>query len=147
MRISKLLLSLLLLAAVAPSQRHGGPPPPPPKRGSFAEWRVQDFTRRFELSDSQRDQALGIFREADKEAQPLEVKLEQANRALREATRRNASHSEIDQLAATVGTLTGQLAAINAKAETAFYNTLSSKQREAIPRGPRGFKGPPPPRE
>lgn len=112
---------------------------------SFAERRVHDMTRRVELTEQQRTQALAIFKDADREAGPLEDKLEQAERALREATRRNASSSEIDQLATTVGTLTGQLAAINAKADTAFHNTLTPKQRESIQRGPRGRKGPPPP--
>jgi Spy/CpxP family protein refolding chaperone len=113
---------------------------------TFAEHRVHDLTRRFELTDAQRTQALALFTDADKEAEPLEERLEQAHRDLRDATRRNATSSEIDQLATSVGTLTGQLAAINAKAETAFYNTLTPKQRESLQRGPRGRRGPPPPR-
>lgn len=113
---------------------------------SFAERRVNDMTRRFELTESQRTQALAIFRDADREAEPLEDRLEQAHRALREATRRNATNAEIDQLSSAVGIITGQLTAINAKADTAFHNTLTNKQREALQRGPRGRKGPPPPR-
>jgi Spy/CpxP family protein refolding chaperone len=112
--------------------------------GSFAEHRVHDLARRFDLTESQRAQALAIFSAADRESEPLEDRLEQAHRALRDATRRGASNSEIDQLAQTVGTLTGQLAAINAKADTAFHNTLTTRQREQLPRGPRGRKGPPP---
>ncbi len=114
---------------------------------SFAERRVHDLTRRFDLADSQRNQALTIFAEADRIAQPLEDRLEQAHRNLRDATRRNATHAEIDQLASILGTLAGQLEAINAKADTAFHNTLTDKQREEFQRGPRGRKGPPrPPR-
>ena len=112
---------------------------------SFAERRVHDFTRRFDLTESQRRQALAIFAEADRIAEPLEDRLGQAHRNLREATLRNATHAEIDQLASVVGTLAGQLEAINAKADTAFHNTLTSKQREEFHRGPRGRKGPPRP--
>ena len=113
---------------------------------SFAESRVHDLTRRFDLTEAQRRQALTIFNEADRNAEPLEDRLDQARRALRDATRRNATHAEIDQLASVVGTLTGQLEAINAKADHAFHNTLTDKQREELQRMPRGRRGPPPPR-
>lgn len=146
MRILLLSFALLLNAQHRPGPGGpGGPPRGPRPDDSFAEHRVQDLARRFELTESQRTQALEIFSQADRESEPLEDRLEQAHRALRDATRRNASNSEIDQLAQTVGTLTGQLAAINAKADTAFHNTLTTKQRELFSRGPRGRKGPPPP--
>ena len=135
------LLTLVLLPMALLAQPRGDRH----RHETFAERRVHDLTRRFDLTEAQRTQALTLFTEADKEAEPLEERLEQAHRALRDATRRNATSSEIDQLAAAVGTLTGQLAAINAKADTAFHNTLTPKQREGFQRGPRGRKGPPPP--
>ncbi|MBM3761322.1 MAG: periplasmic heavy metal sensor [Acidobacteria bacterium] len=138
-----LFLSFALLLNAQQRPGFGGPGGHRPE-GSFAEHRVQDLSRRLDLTESQRTQALAIFTAADRESEPLEDRLEQAHRALRDATRRNASGSEIDQLAQTIGTLTGQLAAINAKADTAFHNTLTNKQREQFPRGPRGRKGPPP---
>ncbi len=131
---------VLLLAGQPPRGRHHDDE-------SFAERRVHDLTRRFDLNESQRRQALTIFTEADRSAEPLEDRLEQARRNLREATQRNASHAEIDQLAAVIGNLIGQLESINAKADTAFHNTLTDKQREVFPRGHKGRKGPPrPPR-
>jgi Spy/CpxP family protein refolding chaperone len=138
--IHLLIHSLLAMALFAQPRRERHP------HETFAGHRVQDLTRRFELTETQRTQALAIFTDADKEAEPLEERLEQAHRDLRDATRRNATSSEIDQLANAVGTLTGQLAAINAKADTAFHNTLTPKQRESFQRGPRGRRGPPPPR-
>ena len=144
--IHSLILVLLLTPLAA---QHGGPPGRGPDHHredeSFAERRVQDLTRRFDLTEAQRRQALTIFTEADRSAEPFEDRLEQARRQLRDATKRNASNAEIDQLAAVVGTLTGQLEAINAKADTAFHNTLTDKQREELQRGPRGRRGPPPP--
>lgn len=107
---------------------------------SWAERRVGDLSHRFDLSDTQRTQAIAIFTAADQAAEPLEDKLEQARRKLREATRRNANVSELEQLAAPLGLLLGQLELIEAKAETAFHNTLTPKQREDARRPP------PPPR-
>ncbi len=136
MRTLIFLFSLVLLL----EGQHRGPD----RHGdeSFAERRVHDLSRRFELSEDQRRQALVIFTEADRAAEPLEERIEQARRNLRDATRRNATNAEIDQLAAVVGNLAGQLEAINAKADTAFHNTLTDKQREEFQRGPRGRKGP-----
>ena len=108
---------------------------------SWAERRVRDLTHRFSLSDSQRTQALAIFSAADRAAEPVEDKLEQARRKLRDATRRNAAIAEMEQLAASIGTYTGQLELIEAKADTAFHNTLTAKQLEETRRPP-----PPPPR-
>lgn len=144
--LNPLAVAVLLALPLAAQPFPGGGWPPRPPHESFAEHKAADYARRFELTDSQRDQALQIFQNADRDAKPVEDRLEQAQRALREATRRNASPAEIDQLAAAFGTLVGQLEAINAKADMAFFNTLTAKQREIAPRGPRGFKGPPPPR-
>lgn len=145
----KLGIGMALWAAVSSAQR----PRFGERRGlqSFAERRVDDMSRRFELSEAQRAQALQIFKEADREAEPVEEKLEQANRALRDAVRRSASAEEIDKLAATVGIYYGQLAAINARAEAAFNGTLTPRQRESferfMPRGGmrRGMPPSPPP--
>lgn len=142
-------LGMALAAVISPAQ----PPRFGERRGfqSFAERRVDDMSRRFELSDAQRTQALTIFKDADREAEPVEEKLEQANRALRDAVRRSASAEEIEKLAASVGIYYGQLAAINARAEAAFNGSLTPKQREAfermMPRGGmrRGMPPPPPP--
>jgi hypothetical protein len=138
------LLTLLLIAVLLPAQ--------PPRRGprpdeSFAERRVYDLARRFELSDAQRRQTLVIFNEADRNAEPIEDRIEKTRRELRDAAIRNASSAEIDQIAARLGEAIGQLEAIEARALAAFYSTLSDKQRELIPRSTRGHRGPPPPRD
>lgn len=139
------ILTLLLLAVLLPAQ--------PPRRGprpdeSFAERRVQNLTRRFELSEAQRRQTLLIFNEADRNAEPIEDRIEKTRRELRDAVVRGASPAEIDPIAALLGEAIGQLEAVDARAQAAFYSTLTDKQRELIPRSTRGHRGPPrPPRD
>ncbi len=103
---------------------------------SFAERRVRDLTRRFNLTEAQRSQALSIFTAADSAAEPLEDKLDQARRKLRDATRRGATVAELEQLAAPIGPLVGQLELTEAKADAAFHATLTAKQREDLRRPP-----------
>ena len=48
----------------------------------------------------------------------------------------------IDQLAATIGTATGQLASINGKADAAFYAILTTDQKAIFDSHPAGGRGP-----
>jgi Spy/CpxP family protein refolding chaperone len=110
---------------------------------TWAERRTQFLAVRLNLTDAQKQQALTLYTAADQNSRALEDKLSQARRALRDATRRNAPYTEIDQLATTVGVLFGQLEAIQAKADTAVYNMLSAEQRQKMGRGYGGRGGPP----
>lgn len=103
---------------------------------SWAERRVQFFASRASLTDAQKQQALSIFTASDQSSEPLDERLSAARKALRDASRRAATAGEIDQLAATVGTLTGQLAAIQAKADASFFALLTSDQREKMDQRP-----------
>ena len=118
---------------------------PPMGRGhddhTWAERRTQFLANRLNLADAQKQQVLSLYTVADQNSEPLENKLAQARRALRDATRRNAPYSEIDQLAATVGLLFGQVEAIQAKSDTAVYNTLNAEQRQKMDRGYGGGRG------
>lgn len=103
---------------------------------SWAQRRVQFFGARLNLSDAQKQQALSIFTTADQNSAGIEEKLGEARMALRDATRRNASTAEIDQLAGVVGTLTGHLMAVQAKADAAFYQALAPDQKEKMDQRP-----------
>jgi Spy/CpxP family protein refolding chaperone len=120
---------------------------PPMGRGrdgqSWAERRTQFLTARLALSDAQKQQVLSLYTTSDQNSEALENKLSQARRALRDASRRNAPYTEIDQLAATVGTLVGQVEAIQAKTDAAIYNSLTVEQRQKMDRGYRGMRGGP----
>jgi len=95
------------------------------------------------LTDSQKDQAKAIFDASMQASQPLRDQLRQAHQALRSASQSGKSDAEIDQLAATVGTLTGQTAAIEAKAQAKFYALLTPDQKDKLGKLPeRGPGGP-----
>jgi Spy/CpxP family protein refolding chaperone len=117
----------------------------PMRRGhddrTWAERRTQFLSNRLALTDSQKQQVLTVYTAADQNSESLENKLFQARRSLREATRRNAPDTEIDQLASTVGFLVGQIEAIQAKSDTAVYNTLTAEQRQKMDRGYIGGRG------
>ena len=118
---------------------------PPMGRGpdgqSWAERRTQFLAIRLSLTDPQKQQVLALFTASDQNSESLETKLLQARRSLRDASRRNAPSSEIDQLATTVGFLFGQVEAIMAKADAAVYNILTADQRQKMDRGYGGGRG------
>jgi len=127
----------LFAAACVFAQRRPGPFS---VEETWAQRRTRELAHRLELTDAQRQQALALFTAADKSSEPIDEKLAQARRLLREATRKNTPDAEIDKLSSTIGTLTGQLEAIQAKTGAAFYRLLTAEQREKLDRRP----GPPP---
>jgi Spy/CpxP family protein refolding chaperone len=132
-------LTLLAAACLSAQQRMGRAH----DDQTWAERRTQFLVARLNLTDAQKQQVLALYTSADQNSQALEDKLSQARRALRDASKRNAPYTEIDQLAGTVGGLVGQLEAIQAKADTSVYNTLTAEQRQKIDRGYGGRGGPP----
>lgn len=120
---------------------------PPMGRGadgqSWAERRTQFLAVRLSLTDAQKQQVLTLFTASDENSESLETKLFQARRSLRDASRRNAPYSEIEQLATTVGLLFGQVEAIKAKTDAVVYNMLTPDQRQKMDRGyGGGMRGP-----
>jgi Spy/CpxP family protein refolding chaperone len=83
-----------------------------------------------ELTETQKQQATTIFESAAKAAQTLHPLLQQAQTALHDAAKANASPTQIDALAADAGKLMGQMRAIHVKAFAAFYQILTPVQRE-----------------
>jgi Spy/CpxP family protein refolding chaperone len=81
------------------------------------------------LTDAQKQQAQTIFNAADSAAETARGQLASARQSLQTAIKANASESELDRLSAAVGTIEGQLLAINAKASAKFYALLTAEQR------------------
>ncbi|HWR54075.1 MAG TPA: periplasmic heavy metal sensor [Bryobacteraceae bacterium] len=119
-------------------QRGTGTPPDPV---TMVERRVEMLKRTLSLTDAQATQATAIYKNAAETVGTVHTELQAAHEALRTAIKDN-NDAGIDQAAAKVGSLTGQLTAIHGKAEAAFYGILSADQRTKYDEmGPRGFGG------
>lgn len=81
------------------------------------------------LTDAQKTQAQSIFTAADTAQQTASGALTAARTALHATIKANATDAEIDRLAAAVGVIEGQIAAIQTKAETKFYAILTPDQK------------------
>jgi Spy/CpxP family protein refolding chaperone len=90
------------------------------------------------LSSSQADQAKPLF-DAERDAiKNAFTSMKQAQDALTAAEKSDQPDSEIDRLAAAVGTVQGQLAAIHSKTMMHFRTLLTSDQKDKLDK----FSGP-----
>ena len=141
----------LTMAAATFAQGPGGRGGTPPTPEQMIERRVQMLTTLLTLDTTQQQQAKTIFTDAATAGQKLRESSKTAHDALQAAVKTGASDGQIDQLAAQVGAVTAQGAAINAKAQSKFRSILNSAQKEKLdaregergpgPRGPGGFGG------
>ena len=124
------------MAALASGMMFAQAPAPPAQPQSPAQrWqqrRGQMFDRmatKLNLTDDQKQQARSIMQSARESAQPITQQLKQNRQALRDAVKAGKSDADIDQLAASTGTLTGQATAIRTKAFAKVYALLTPEQR------------------
>jgi Skp family chaperone for outer membrane proteins len=104
----------------------------PPTAAEMVERRVEMLTARLTLDAAQQAQAKTIFSDENTAAAALRTKIEAAQDVLQDAVKGSASESQIDQLAATVGTLHGQMLATHAKAQAKFRAILNATQKEKL---------------
>jgi Spy/CpxP family protein refolding chaperone len=119
----------------------GGPPPDP---AIMIQMKVDRLATLLSLTDAQKTQATTIFTNAYNAGQSIHTSLQTDQQTLSTAVKANSA-ATIDQVSGTIGTLEGQLTAINAKADAAFYALLTADQKakyDALPHGGPGF-GPP----
>ena len=140
MRLTTVFLSIALLSGLSFAQgqgrQRGGATPPTganqerpvmdPARA--IEMRVTMLTRFLELTPDQVTQATTIFTNAANASQTLRTSSTENRTALREAIKAN-NFAAIDQLSNALGITSGQLMAIEAKAEAAFYAILTADQK------------------
>lgn len=139
----KTLITAGLFAALAFAQGPGprGGPGTPPDPQAMVQRRVDSLATLLDLTDAQKTQATTIYTGALTAAQSIETSLRSTRQALADAVKANAT-ATIDQLSATIGTATGQLIAINSKADAAFYSILTPDQQtkfDTMHHGPGGF--------
>ncbi len=121
---AKLLTVALLLSATAALAQRGGHGPGGP-RGN----RIDFLATVLSLTDAQKTQATAIFEAAETASTTLRETQALQRQALIDAAKSNAADAAIDQLAATLGSTSGQLAAIQTKALAKFYALLTTEQK------------------
>ena len=92
---------------------------------------VARLTTLLDLTTAQATQATSIFTAAQAAAAPLQTTLDTDQTNLQAAIKSNTT-ATIDQLAAAIGTIEGQLLDIRAKADAAFYAILTTAQQTKL---------------
>jgi len=138
-RLLKLAAAGTLAAVFVLAQ--GANPPAPPDPATMAQHRVDRLAQILTLTDAQKAQAVSIFTNAATAGSALQTDMRTLHDSLATAIKANAT-ANIDTLAAQIGALEGKLAAINAKAEAAFYATLTADQQAKYGVRGHGMGGP-----
>jgi Spy/CpxP family protein refolding chaperone len=147
--MKKVTLTILLVFASAISLVIAQTQPPRPDPAMRAQHRVKMLTTLLTLTVVQQQQATSIFTEAGNAETALHDQLRTAHQNLRAAIKSNNA-STIDQIASTIGNLTGQMTSIQAKSQMAFYQILTPDQQQKLAEfeserhGPHGPGGPGP---
>jgi hypothetical protein len=105
----------------------------------MVERRVQMLTTLLTLDAAQQAQAKTIFTDENTASEAIRAKVDTAQDALQAAVKGSASDSQIDQLAAALGTLHGQSLAVHSKAQAKFRGILNSAQKEKLDASRGGF--------
>ena len=121
--LSNLVLPVVLSCAPLALVAQTTPTTPQPHKGY-----VQMLTAKLGLSAEQQAQATTIFANARASEATVHASLKTAHQGLSDAIKANNTVS-IEQLSATIGTLSAQSSQIHSKAQAAFYQILTPEQR------------------
>jgi Spy/CpxP family protein refolding chaperone len=139
-----LLCAALLTGCIIAQQPFGvltsssGPDP-----ATIVQQRVDRLTTLLSLTAAQVSQATTIFTNAQNAIAPLRTNLPTYYTSMQAAVKSNAT-ATIDQLAGQIGAATGQITALQNKADAAFYAILTSDQQAKLnASGSRGVGGGP----
>ena len=112
-----------------------------PDAATVVQRQVAFLTTLLTLTTGQVTQATTIFTAAINAITPLQTNIGTARTSLAAAIKSNAT-ATIDQLSINIGTLTGQITAIDSKADAAFYALLTADQKAKLDQlGADGFDG------
>lgn len=134
-------LAAVLSAALLAQRPFGALTASVPDPATRVQHRVARLTAWLGLSSAQTAQATTIFTNAQTALAPFHTTLTQARNDMAAAVKSNAT-STIDTLAATIGSATTQITAIQNKADAAFYAILTPDQQTKLDQsGGRGMRG------
>jgi Spy/CpxP family protein refolding chaperone len=116
--------TFLALASIFAMAQHGNPPDP----AKMAQHHIDFLTKQLSLTPQQQQQATTIFSEVANNAKAAHEQMRTAHDGLKAAIQKNDS-AGIEQAANTIGNLTTQMTLAHAKAQAAFYQTLTPEQQ------------------
>jgi Spy/CpxP family protein refolding chaperone len=145
-RLNVILGTGLLLAGSAFAQDPGRTRP---TAEEMVSRRIEHLSAELQLTAEQKTEATTIFNEEATAIRALQPQLREASTALRNAVKTTGLDADIERAAAQLGTLQGQMAAINGKAQARLRAILTPDQKTkldaSMDRGPGmggGFGGP-----
>ena len=100
----------------------------PPDPAEMAQHRISFLTKQLSLSPQQQQQATTIFSQVSNNAKTTHDQMRTAHDSLKAAIQKNDT-AGIEQAANTIGNLTAQMTVAHAKAQAAFYQTLTPEQK------------------
>src|ERR1700761_1006908 len=118
------LVSFLALASICAMAQHRNPPDP----AEMVQHQVGFLTKQLSLTTQQQQQATTIFTEAANNGKTFHDQMSSAYQNLQAAVQKNDTAS-IEQISSSIGTMMGQIMAVHAKAEAAFFQTLTPEQQ------------------
>lgn len=97
------------------------------------------LTKMLSLTASQQQQTKTILDQEETAAKPLVEQLKEAWDSLATAEKAAAPESEIDQIARNIASLSGEILALDAKAQSKIYGQLSAEQKQNVEHLPHPF--------
>jgi len=132
MKTNKLMILVLLTMVFAAILYAQGPGPGgPPDPATMVQHRVQHLTKMLSLTPEQQQQATTIFTNAATGAAGIHDSMKTAHQNLQTAIKNNDQNG-ITQASTTIGSLTSQMIAAEAKAHAAFYQILNPDQQSKM---------------
>jgi Spy/CpxP family protein refolding chaperone len=119
----KLVTFLALASMFATAQRKG-----PPDPAEMVQHQVGFLTKHLSLTTQQQQQATTIFTQAATNGKTFHDQMKTAHESLQAAVQKNDAGG-IEQASNTIGNLMGQMTATHAKADAAFFQTLTPEQQ------------------
>jgi Spy/CpxP family protein refolding chaperone len=116
--------AFLALTSIVVMAQHGNPPDP----AKMAQHHIDFLTKQLSLTPQQQQQATTIFGEIANNAKATHDQMRTAHGNLKAAIQKNDT-AGIEQAANTIGSLNTQMILAHAKAQAAFYQTLTPDQQ------------------
>jgi Spy/CpxP family protein refolding chaperone len=134
-----LALSIPALSLQVAAQMRGSMTGAQADPAKMVEARVTMLAQALNLTEAQKTQALKLFRDAQEASQRYREEIQVARQELQTAIKANDLAS-IERNAREIGTATGEMMAIDARALAAFYALLTAEQKTRYDQMPgRGF--------